>query len=378
MNILPTAERPLRNLETYTGRKSGIFPHTKIAMDSVASGKFEATKFNYTTGACTQMAYIQRKAGQKAEFHHSYGALLVEVDTDGRWFVRQINATSDGSFYELDLFVKGGKVTVENTVEAINWGDIHAEELDSEVSRLAWDEGGMLDTLKPKYQFMHDTVSFTRRNHHDRGNPHRAFEKFILSQESVEGELINTAAFLNNVSHRQWCKTIIVDSNHDNAMERWLREADYKSDPINAVFFLKAQLRKYQAIEKREAGFHMIEWALRDHLSCKKDIQFLREDESFVICRDAHGGIECGMHGHLGPDGARGAPLGLARMGRKANTGHTHKAGIIDGLYVAGTSSELDLGYNKGPSSWSHSHIVTYKNGKRAIITMWDGAWRAE
>jgi hypothetical protein len=45
---------------------------------------------------------------------------------------------------------------------------------------------------------------------------------------------------------------------------------------------------------------------------------------------------------------------------------------------VAGTSSKLDVGYNTGPSSWTHSHIVTYENGKRAVITLYAGSWRAK
>jgi hypothetical protein len=83
------------------------------------------------------------------------------------------------------------------------------------------------------------------------------------------------------------------------------------------------------------------------------------------------------MHGHLGPNGSRGTPQNLNKVGRRANTGHTHSAGIWNGLYVAGTSSTLDFGYNKGPSSWTHSHIVTYPNGKRTIITVYAGKWRA-
>jgi hypothetical protein len=36
------------------------------------------------------------------------------------------------------------------------------------------------------------------------------------------------------------------------------------------------------------------------------------------------------------------------------------------------------MGYNKGPSSWSHSHVITYPNGKRSIITLQkNGNWRA-
>ena len=55
-----------------------------------------------------------------------------------------------------------------------------------------------------------------------------------------------------------------------------------------------------------------------------------------------------------------------------------HTAGIIDGVYTAGVSGKLDMEYNKGPSSWSHSHVVTYPNGKRAIITVKNGKWKAD
>jgi hypothetical protein len=61
-------------------------------MKSVASVKSDPTKFNWTTGTVTLRNYIQKKAGQKAEFHHCYGALLVEVDSTGAWGVRQLLA----------------------------------------------------------------------------------------------------------------------------------------------------------------------------------------------------------------------------------------------------------------------------------------------
>jgi hypothetical protein len=70
-------------------------------------------------------------------------------------------------------------------------------------------------------------------------------------------------------------------------------------------------------------------------------------------------------------------PTAFAKMGRRVNTAHTHSAGIQDHVYTAGTSSLLDMRWNKGPSSWSHSHIVTYPNGTRAIFTIWKGKWRA-
>lgn len=374
MNILPTAVKPLSGLETYTGRKSGIFPHAKMVMESVAQIKGDGAKFNYTTGTVTQRNYLQRKEGIKAEFHHIYGALLVEVDEDGSWYVRQLSGDDDGSFYDLDRKVVKGKVTENNRVEAINWGDIHDDCMDDEIRDMNWGEGGILDTLRPKYQFMHDALDFRRRNHHDVKDPHKAFKKWSKGQESVEEELTSLKVFLSHDADRPWCETIVVDSNHDNAMVRWLREADYKTDPANAIFFLERQLALYKAMEVGNDEYHAVEDALKS-LGLKGNIRFLRRDESFVICPD-HGGIECGMHGDMGPDGARGSPSNLYRIGRRANTGHTHSAKIIDGLYVAGTCA-LNPDYKKGPSSWSHSHVITYSNGKRAIITAWYGKWRA-
>jgi len=117
----------------------------------------------------------------------------------------------------------------------------------------------------------------------------------------------------------------------------------------------------------------MTEWLFRK-FSVPKQIRFLGTDEPFQICGKK---IECGMHGHLGADGSRGTPNGLNKIGRKAITAHTHSAGIYNGLYVAGTSTDLDMGYNHGPSSWSHSDVLTYPNGKRCIITKYAGQWRA-
>jgi hypothetical protein len=377
MNILPTASRPLSGLETYTGRKSGIFPAAKLDMKSVASVKSDPTKFNWTTGTVTLRNYIQKKAGQKAEFHHCYGALLVEVDSTGAWWVRQLLADDDGTFYDLDYFVSGHTVTKGgHRVEAITWGDVHAEVVDPLVAEVCWGQGGMLDTLRPRYQFLHDLLDFRRRNHHDRKDPHTAFQKHIEQKERVEGEVEVTAQFVCKKAHRPWVQTIVVDSNHDNAFLRWLREEDYRQDPVNARYFLEAQLRVYQAIETKEQDFHLVEWALQDK-GVPSDVVFLRQDQSFVICPSVGGGIECGMHGDLGPNGSRGSPNNLMRIGRKANTGHTHSAGIYDGLWVAGLTAQMDQGYNIGPGSWSHTQIVTQPNGKRQMVTIWLGKWRA-
>lgn len=372
MNILPTQQNPMSGLNTYTGRKSSIFPHVKTEMRSVASAKHEPTKLMYTTGTITQRNYVQKKAGLKAESHHCYGALMVEIDSTGNWYVRQLLAEDDGSFQDLRNFVSGGKVE-DRDVEAVTWGDVHALDIDTMIENMCWGESGILDTLKPKFQFFHDILLGAKTNHHERNNPHQQFKLHCTGWNSITKELVHTSEFLSYAS-REWCKNIVVDSNHDRPwIEKWLRETDYRTDPENAILFLELQLAMYHSILNNTSNFHVLEHAMKECFRVSDDIIFLREDESYTVCADE---IECGMHGHLGPNGSRGTPASIKGIGKRANTAHTHTAGIYDGLYVAGTSTNLDMKFNSGPSSWTHSFIVTYASGKRTIVTMFDDKWK--
>lgn len=384
MNILPTTRHPLTGLETYNGRRSNVVPHAKIEMASVPSMADEGTKFNWSTGTITQRNYIQKSAGIKAEQWHSYGGLLVEVDSSGNWWTRQLHIDGNGHIYDVGpagckgVVVAGGEVEErEGIVDTITWADIHESEMEDWVRRICWGNEhviGMLDILRPKRQVMHDVFSMRSRGHHEMKDFHVMYEKYIAGQDSVEAEVTSCAAFLRS-SQRPWCETIVVPSNHDRHLTRWLIEEDPRKDPLNARYHMTLQSAVLEAIESRDRTFSILEWALR-----KKDvpdtIRFLREDESFVVCRDVDGGIECGLHGDRGPGGSRGSTQGLTRLGRAVNKGHDHTAAIRDNVYSVGACS-LDFAYMKGPSAHSVSHVVVFENGRRQIITMWEGRWRA-
>jgi hypothetical protein len=358
-------------------------------MRSVASHAAEDTKFLYTTGTLTQINYIQRRAGQMAEFHHCYGALLVEVDKDGTWFVRQLNADSDGTIYDLDRKIENGKVSAGHRLKAINWGDLHPTYGDRGASDLAWGKGGILDTLRPEYQFMHDLLDGRTVNPHTQAKRlhHHQFMEWARGSVNVEEEVALAAEFLGRAS-RTWCSTQVVASNHDDFLVRWLyRNGDFRKDPENAVFFLEAALHYWETMAQTHKYPNMTKWGMERALRyadsgpivnlATNPVNYLNKDESFILCREHGGGIEFAMHGHQGANGARGTPTGLAKMGRKANIGDKHSAGIYDGLYVAGIMGALDQGYNSGPGSWSQTNILTYQNGKRALTTIFDGKWRA-
>lgn len=375
LQILPTAVNPISGMESYTGRSSSIIPHTKFAVHCVPSPKHAGTKFIYTTGTVTLRNYIQKKAGQKASFHHGYGALIVEVDSDGNWFVRQLNADSEGTFYDFDTQIKDGKVTFGLMPEAIVWGDLHECELETEMRALCWGEGGILDTLRPKRQVVHDLLDFHSQKYHDRDDPWKMFEKYLAKELNVRTEIRHSKNLLKMMS-RKWCETVIVHSNHDEMFTRWLKDGDFRADPRNTKFFLQANLAAYRWMSHRpRQSFHPLEWACG--LSEGWRIKFLRQDEPYIVCPDAHGGVELGMHGHKGANGGKGSLRTFARTGRKSIIGHSHTAGHIEGAMQVGVMAKLDQGYNQGMSSWSHTNALVYPNGKRTLFTIWNGKWRA-
>ena len=380
LNILPTAARPLSAMSAYTGRDSMIVPHAKIAMESVAAMPDEAAKLMYTTGCVNRRNYIQKKEGQKAEFYHTSGALIVEVNSEGSWWVRQLIADEKGDLQDLDLKVVDGKVTTGHRVEAINWGDTHRAQADPVNDEVQYGEGGMLDTLRPKVQFQNDTLDFLTRNDHifKKGLWHELFRAYCKGFDSVEDEIRETGRFLYETSYRPWCRTVVVNSNHDEFLARWLQHQDYRRDPVTARFFLEAPLNAHRTYkEDPDADPQLFRWAVERSFGPLDNVVFLQADESFVICKGRKGGIQCGEHGHEGADGSYGGPEAFKRLGRRFNIGHVHKAGIYDEVYVSGLSGKKRQIYARGMSSVTASHIITYENSNRAIVTVWRGKWRA-
>lgn len=396
MNILPTTRNPLAGYETYNGRKSNIIPHAKVAMASIPSMPDEGVKFNWSTGTVTQRNYIQKNAGIKAEEGHSYAGLLVEVTHEGDWFVRQLHIDGNSAVYDIGpsdmtdglgfgcIKVSDGEVRrALGGVKAITWGDIHVAEMEAWVRQLGWggpdaampQERSMLNVLRPDYQIMHDIFSMRSRGHHDMKNFHVMYKKMVDGHDSVEAEIAECATFLGDAA-RPWCKTVVVPSNHDRHLERWLNDEDPRKDPKNAKYHMTLQRALLDALERKDRLFNLLRFALEGAGAPKKGIQWLHEDESFVLCHDIDGGIESGLHGDRGAGGARGSTRGLTRLGRAVTKGHDHTAAIVDNVYSVGACSK-EFAYMAGPSAHSITHVVTFENARRQMVTMWDGKWRA-
>jgi len=241
---------------------------------------------------------------------------------------------------------------------------------------------GMLDALRPKYQFLHDIlegVSISRHSIKNTPLPHESFHRWLRGLHRVDEELKQSKTVIEKYL-RPWCQTVAPHANHDAPwLENWLNKFDYRYDAANAELFLRMQNFMYAEIRKgvtAPKNVNLMRYAFEKEAGLRVGaVKFLLPDESFTV-----DDVECGCHGHLGPNGSFGSPSNLSKIGKKATTAHTHSACIIHGLYVAGTTSKMtpDWSYTKGPSSWTHSHVVQYGNGQRAVVTMTpDGRWKA-
>jgi hypothetical protein len=376
IKVTPTAVTPLSGFETITGGDSGIIAHPKIEMKCIATPANKLPKMMMTTGACTLMNYTDTKAGKKGEFHHSFGALVIEVDGN-HFHSRQINAMKDGSFMDIAggkvRRYTGNKVKRVAGIEALVMGDTHVDFLCPDVVEATFGKGGIIDVLKPKKLVWHDLLDFFSRSHHCDAIGNIAKAK--TGRDNVREEVERAVDFIVSNTPKN-VVSVLVPSNHNEHLGKWINEEDWKMEGINAEFYLETALAMVKGATvdplygiSHPDPFHY--WVTK--LKPKHTLRLLTRDTS-----DVAKAIELSMHGDKGLNGARGSLLGLSKIGVKSIIGHSHTPGIRDGCYQVGTSSVLRRDWNSGPSSWMNTHCLVYPNGKRSLINIIGTTWRAD
>lgn len=359
----PTAVNPLSGMDTITGTDCGVFGHTKVSLSAIPTRGHELPKLLLTTGAVTVAQYSDTKAGKKGEFHHVLGAVVIETGGD-LFHLRHIHAASDGSFIDLDT-----KWTVDGPKQAppalaLVMGDIHAERADPDVLKATAE---IQTLLRPKNLVLHDVLDFGSASHHN-----GYFDRFlrrVTGRDRVGDELRTTAEVIDSL-HRKGQQTIVVSSNHHDHLGRWLADHRNGDDVQNAGIYHRAKSAVLDAIERHGKVPNIFALVIGPML--KKPATFLTDKDSLTV-----GGVELAYHGDKGPNGSRGSAKAFDRIGAKTIIGHSHSPAIVGGCFQTGTSSMLDMGYNVGPSSWLHSHVVVYASGKRSHLHVINGTWRA-
>ena len=370
IKIQPTASSPLVGAEALSLQASGIVGHTKLQMRSVATPSNRMAKVLTTTGACTVSNYTDSRSGSIGAFHHSLSAVLVEID--GRQFhLRHVHYSVNlRSCTDLGTRYTATGSSAAPRPKAIVFGDTHVDAIDPDVEQGTFGKGGMVSVLKPEYLIWHDLLDAYSCNPHHIGNPFTAVAKARTGMDRVEAEVSRAIEFVAKRNPKN-CTSIIVGSNHNDMLRRWIISNDWRNDPINAKFYLSTALAMVDGVSLTRSGVTYPDpfaYWFRD--AKIPNTRVLDEDESFMLC-----GVELGMHGDTGPNGARGSISNLRRIGVKSIIGHSHSPGIDEGAYQVGTSTGLRLEYNHGPSSWLNCHAILHADGKRQLVMLVDGKW---
>jgi len=359
IKIPPTGSTPLSGLNSVTGLESCIVGHPRQQVKSLPILDGYPHKLLLSTGSCTVANYTDSKAGKKSEFHHSIGFVIVEMD--GKNFhIRQVSADKKGNFYDLYKRVKGGNVmdNVEGA-EAAVLGDIHIAHNDNEATDLSFK---LLDKMKPKHTMIHDIIDCESISHHEENDPFRIMQK----EENGTGDLRKELdIMLEWVKDRLKYNLVIVRSNHDDFLDRWLKSVDWRRARNKRMFLFGADILANQPIaQKKGVVSYMLENEFGDH------VKTLGLDDSYRVL-----GWELGVHGHVGANGSRGGHNQYKNMNTKMITGHTHSPNRGDGHMTVGTLSGLRVGYNKGASSWMHANALIHPDGKAQLIYIVNGKY---
>lgn len=373
-NVLPTSANPLNGWQTANRGQSVIVPHARVALESIPRMNGSPARYALTTGCVTEPNYTPRAAGRKSIFHHTFGFVFIAIDADGTTYPHQVVANEQGDFQLLDIKFENGIVSRGNRILGAVWGDAHTAQADRKIYRASFGYDpilkqsvrceNILDRLQPEHQFWHDINDFRDRNHHSYFDPHERARVLANSDGSVVREL-KDAVLLANLTQRTWSISHIIESNHDSALAKWLKNPDGMMDPINAESWHTLNSIWHAGIRKRKPDFNIVEVAMRK-CGMDKSVKFTASGKSLVI-----GGVEHGLHGDFGIGGSKGTPKQFRRFGSKTSSAHTHSPFIIDGCYVAGVSASLRQGYNeRGATTWAHAHILLYPNGKRQLLLL--------
>lgn len=344
--IRATAVHPLSGMQPIGKQMSVIYGHPQLAMEMVASPASQTPKMMHTTGSCNEGAYSATKDGKKASFHHSDSALYVQMLDDGRFTITQLCWDGKGFNFFQERWDADGRQP-DQDIAALHMGDYHTRALTQEV--FDWRQG-VIAATNPEALIWNDLHDHRSQNHHN-----TKMDRILIAargEHLVKDEIMLSVEAVNEVGKDR--KNYIVESNHDDALMRWMNEFKDANDPHNAPYYWELMSLKFAYPDR-----HALELAMEGYLEV--DYEFVGRDDWLNVK-----GIDVSQHGDKGPNGSRGSATGFAKTTYKTIIGHSHTPRILHGCWQNGVSSK-DMDYNKGFSSWVICDIMIYQSGRTAF-----------
>lgn len=361
-NVRPNQIEPTTGLIRFAqGDKTTIFPSPKQRMRVVPNSNIDLPKVLMSTGAVTHPYYDAKyKINEVAREDHKYGAIIVEKVNGTHYHYRQIDALKNGKFYDLGLLYNGKNKPKQGKTEALVLGDLHSIVIDKKVHRANLEQ---INALKPEYVVLHDLFDGASINHWEEGKEYTKVETYHTLGLSLQKELEATGKILEDYAKASK-NVVVVKSNHDERIDRWLEESRYIKEPQNNLLGHELFLAKYDGHDPLQYGLSILGYSF-------DNVKFLSRDDDFKVR-----GYQLGNHGDHGANGGKGSMRSKEYANGKSISGHTHSPEILRDTYVVGTSTPLKLPYNKGFSSWMNTNAALYDIGKVQLVNVVKGKWK--
>lgn len=335
-----------------------------------------------TTGALTDPLYagdkyIQGRTDEIALQDHMMGAIILEKNagtgrtvenvTFGDFHLRHIEFIPEiEGFLDLNQIFSGSSSRAKKTrPDALVLGDIHVGDTDPKVLDAV---RKLIGNLKPKFVIIHDLFNGHSVSKYERDRALALSIKAHAGLLDVEEELKSVTAFLNSLTAIQSnFSVVIVPSNHNDWLSRWLQEGKFMKEPQNTRIGLELAATLNMGGNPLRAGVEKF------GLDAPKRIQWLFSGDQFRLGPD-HRLVEVGQHGHAGSNGSRGSLKQAKIASGRVVIGHSHTNARLNGAVNIGTSTHLVLGYNQeGASSWIQSVAVVGPYGEIQALELSHG-----
>lgn len=365
VKILPTGKYPLSGMEGLSGMNSAIYGSPKIHLESKPVLHGDDAKVLVTTGAISKQNYSDSKSGQHGEHYHQYGFVIVELQDNEIFHMRQVEVNKDGSFDDLFYHVENGEVTRNDEIEGIVLGDFHYATIDHESLKTTLE---MMDKLKPKHVVIHDLFDGQSVNPHNLRDPFYQAKLEYEGKNDLKRELDEMIDGLE--VFKKFENVVVIKSNHDLFLERFLKE-DWRRMPTlkNSLEYMELSARILKAYKTGEEFKGVIPMLVKDKYP---EFHALGYDEPYYIKHFAVFG-----HGEKGSNGSRGggaknwAKFASGTDGHRERgviTAHTHTPSRYGNSICVGHLL-LPQDYTVGsPSSWVQSNCIIHKSGKAQQI----------
>jgi hypothetical protein len=355
---------PQARVKTVATIDNILYPHKLVSTGAITDPNYKGEK------------YIQGRTDELADEDHFMGALVLErsggVDSltglsmSGNYHMRHIEFIPEKSgFSDLGSFYSTDSVTPIRP-EVLVLGDIHVGCTDQKLLATLRDQ---IFKLRPKYVVLHDVLDGHSVSAHDAKKLITLAQKARTGQLNLRTELKQVVAFINSLLDiDSQLKVIVVPSNHDFWLTRWLQEGRFMQDNENR----EVGVRLAAAMVDNQDP---LEHALKAYgVSNDRRMIFLKVGEQYKT--DTANRVELGLHGHAGANGGRASLKTVRAATERAVYGHSHTYGRINGTVNVGTLTYRVLPYSKeGVSSWVQSLALVDEFGSIQVLEFQDGQW---